>query len=88
LSVEKAGPELAMRMLDEGGGIPEDQLVRIFNRFERLDKPGESKGNGLGLAICESIVHRHGGRIFARNRNDVAGLVVELRLPEGQSSTS
>lgn len=88
LSVEKAGAELAMRMLDEGGGIPEDQLVRIFNRFERLDKPGESKGNGLGLAICESIVHRHGGRIFARNRNDVAGLVVELRLPEGQSSTS
>lgn len=88
LSVRQEGPELVMRMLDESGGIPEDKLTRIFNRFERLDNSGDSKGNGLGLAICESIVHRHGGRIFARNREGVVGLVVELRLPMGESSTS
>jgi signal transduction histidine kinase len=68
-------------MKDEGAGLPEDQLERMFDRFERLDQPsGNSSGNGLGLAICRSIVERHGGRIFASNRSDYSGLCVEVVL--------
>jgi signal transduction histidine kinase len=76
------------RMIDEGPGLPEAKLETIFHRFERVDSTGDAnvKGNGLGLAICRSIVQRHGGTICARNRRDRSGLIVEVRLPEKEQT--
>ncbi len=48
---------------DNAGGIPEDQLKKIFNPFYSNSKTG--KGSGLGLTICHSIVKEHKGRIRA-----------------------
>lgn len=79
--VEEGGCPV-FRMIDSGPGLPEDKLEVIFERFERLDAKTESSGNGLGLAICRSIVQRHGGSIRASNRSDRSGLIMEVRLPE------
>jgi signal transduction histidine kinase len=81
LAVSIEGSWLYLRVIDEGLGLKVDQLVRIFNRFERIESPLNVKGNGLGLAICRSIVERHKGGICAYNRTDRKGLVVEVRLP-------
>ena len=54
---------------DEGPGIPEENLERIFERFY-TDRPQESFGqnSGLGLNISRQIVVAHGGRLYAENR--------------------
>jgi signal transduction histidine kinase len=69
-------------MMDEGPGVPEAQLERIFERFVRYDNTdGKTRGHGLGLAICRSIVVLHGGTIRAENRADRSGLKVIVDLP-------
>lgn len=71
-----------LELRDEGPGLPEDQLPRIFERFVRYEHAdGEKRGHGLGLAICRSIVGLHGGTISAANRTDRSGLIVTVRLP-------
>jgi signal transduction histidine kinase len=56
---------------DEGPGIPEQSMSRVFEPFFRVD-PGRRKsgpGAGLGLAIAKEIVERHGGRLTLQNRS-------------------
>jgi two-component system phosphate regulon sensor histidine kinase PhoR len=64
------GEFIAIDVLDDGPGIPEEDLVRVFERFYRVDKsrardPG---GTGLGLAIVRHLVELHGGTAVASNR--------------------
>lgn len=68
---------------DEGPGLPEAQLERVFDRFFRYEAAGagDRRGHGLGLAICRAIAELHGGRIEARNRADRSGLQVSVTLP-------
>jgi len=61
---------VAIEVQDEGPGIPEEDLGRVFERFYRVDKsrardPG---GTGLGLAIVRHLVELHGGKVVAANR--------------------
>jgi two-component system, OmpR family, phosphate regulon sensor histidine kinase PhoR len=61
---------IAIEVQDEGPGIPEEDLTRVFERFYRVDKsrsrdPG---GTGLGLAIVRHLVELHGGKVMATNR--------------------
>lgn len=65
---------------DQGGGIDEVDLERIFAPFIRLDgsRPGDG-GFGLGLSIARNAVQRQGGRLWAENSGQ--GLRVHLRLP-------
>jgi two-component system phosphate regulon sensor histidine kinase PhoR len=66
------GTRKALIVSDEGPGIPDEDLDRVFERFYRVDKsrardPG---GTGLGLAIVKHLVGLHGGEVHAENRAD------------------
>jgi two-component system sensor histidine kinase ChvG len=64
-------PWVEVAVEDEGPGIPEDRLVKIFDRFY-TDRPAteakRGKNSGLGLSISREIVKSHGGEIWAENR--------------------
>lgn len=71
-----------VRVEDEGPGVAAAQRERIFDRFVRINRPGnEDKGSGLGLAICRSIVELHGGRIFAEPGPGGCGLSMVFEIP-------
>ena len=67
---------------DEGPGIPEADLERVFEPFQRLEesRSRETGGTGLGLAIARSVARGHGGDIVLSNR-PAGGLRTTIRLP-------
>ena len=69
-------------VMDEGPGIPEENLDSIFERFYSERPPEESFGNhsGLGLSISRQIIETHGGRIWAENRVDAEGERIGARF--------
>jgi PAS domain S-box-containing protein len=52
---------------DNGIGIPAPQRARVFDRFTQLHERGEREGSGIGLAIAQRVVDRHGGRIWVED---------------------
>jgi signal transduction histidine kinase len=74
---------IVVRIADEGIGIPTAQLKHIFKRFYRA--PGRVmarvKGTGLGLFIVQSIVKKHGGRVFAESEGRGHGSTFTIQLP-------
>jgi signal transduction histidine kinase len=78
-----AAPVAAWRIvvIDEGIGIPEDELEAVFDSFVQSSKTRTGAGGtGLGLAICREIVDAHRGSIVARNREE-GGAVFEILVP-------
>ena len=73
---------LAITIEDDGPGIAQSDLVRVFEPFVRLEESrnAETGGIGLGMAIARDIVRRHGGDITLSNRNE-GGLRVVVSLP-------
>ena len=82
---EKNGEMVRFTVSDNGTGIPKDDLARVFEMFYTTNhKSADSRrGVGLGLAICQSIIEAHGGKIFAKNREDVTGAEFIFTLPVG-----
>jgi two-component system sensor histidine kinase SenX3 len=74
---------VALRVRDNGVGIPSAELKRIFKRFYRVQSQatGQVKGTGLGLFIVRSIVRRHGGEAFAESEGEGRGSTFTIRLP-------
>ncbi|MFP4431486.1 MAG: sensor histidine kinase [Spirochaetaceae bacterium] len=81
----EGGVEIALN--DTGSGIPEDQLLRVFDRFHRVDpsRSRETGGSGLGLTIARLLVEAHGGRIVAEN-NPQGGSRFCFTLPASPDS--
>ena len=74
IKAEVTGVDVKISVIDQGIGIPEEALTRVFDKFYRV-KPFQHEqvtGTGLGLAICKGFVEAHGGRIWAESR---AGLI-------------
>lgn len=82
LSAELMGNEVHLLIQDEGAGIPEENLPRIFDRFFRGDASRNrgKPGTGLGLSIVASIVRAHGGRIQVASQLGL-GTTVRIVLP-------
>ncbi|WP_449256785.1 DUF4118 domain-containing protein [Bosea sp. (in: a-proteobacteria)] len=71
-----------VEVADEGPGLPEADLERIFDSFYRVRKSDRVRvGTGLGLAICRGFVEAMGGTIRAGNRRDRAGAIFTIRMP-------
>jgi two-component system, OmpR family, sensor histidine kinase KdpD len=71
-----------LQVLDEGVGIPPDDVERIFDKFYRAQKGDQVRaGTGLGLAISRGFVEALKGTITAANRTDRRGAVFTIRLP-------
>jgi PAS domain S-box-containing protein len=89
ISTVRASDGVTVSVIDEGRGVPADKLESIFDRFQQVDASDSRQkgGTGLGLAICRTIVHQHGGRIWAE-QNGSRGAIFRFFLPERASISS
>ena len=90
VSLFREGDQVVLTVEDNGAGIPEEDLPRIFERFYRVDKARSraAGGTGLGLAIVRDTVEKRGGTVEAANRPG-GGAVFTVRWPwrEGGGQT-
>ncbi len=92
INVVRQGEEALFSVQDQGRGIPAGKLESIFERFQQVDVSDsrDKGGTGLGLAICRSVVHQHGGRIWAESKGG-RGSTFYFTLPlfkEGQTASA
>jgi signal transduction histidine kinase len=77
----RSAPGLRLSISDQGVGVPENELERIFDKFVQSSKTNTGAGGaGLGLSICREIASAHGGRIWAEN-NSPSGTSFHLIIP-------
>ncbi|HEY4364162.1 MAG TPA: HAMP domain-containing sensor histidine kinase [Bryobacteraceae bacterium] len=81
ISAHADGDDVLISVADEGPGLPEEALERVFTPFFRVDpsRSRDSGGTGLGLSIVKTCVEASGGSVLCRNRKP-QGLEVILRL--------
>ncbi|HEY0182958.1 MAG TPA: ATP-binding protein, partial [Rhodopila sp.] len=73
---------VTLRVMDEGEGIPPNDVERVFEKFYRSGGADRRRaGTGLGLAICRGFVEAMGGTISAQNRSDRRGALFAITLP-------
>jgi two-component system sensor histidine kinase KdpD len=85
ISGTEARAMVTIAVLDEGPGIPADEVDAIFDRYYRGSRTQETvPGTGMGLSIARDIVAAHGGRIWARNRQ-TTGAEFAFALPVAKS---
>lgn len=85
--LEDSEKRVILRVQDQGIGIAQDDLKRIFKRFQRVGnrlRPNV-KGTGLGLFIVKAIAKKHGGRAFAESEGEGKGTTVTLDLPRASA---
>jgi PAS domain S-box-containing protein len=80
IAVTRQPDGVAIEVRDRGPGLPEGQLTRIFERFERGASMRHYGGLGLGLYVVRQITEAHGGYVTARNAAD-GGACLTVRLP-------
>jgi protein-histidine pros-kinase len=83
ISLKEEGEQIVIEIADDGPGIPQEMLQRVFEPFVRLEE-SRSKvtgGVGLGLSIARGIARQHGGELSLYNATQ-GGLVARLTLPK------
>ncbi|MEW8080041.1 MAG: ATP-binding protein, partial [Candidatus Thiodiazotropha endolucinida] len=75
--------EVVVDICDQGPGIPEDMLEKVFAPFVRVEssRAQHTGGTGLGLGIARNIARAHGGDLALSNRSN-GGLCARLKLPK------
>ena len=89
VSIAHGPGKVSITIDDDGPGIPDDQIERMFEPFTRLEASRNmaTGGTGLGLTLARAILHQHGGSLRLENRRGAGGVVEGLRatmtLPMG-----
>ena len=84
--LKQTGGKVILTVEDQGPGIPEEDLERVFDRFFRVDKARSraAGGTGLGLSIVSDTVRRRGGTVWAENRSEGGAVfTVQWNAAEG-----
>ena len=81
VELHEQGELVVFTVRDEGSGIPDNELPRVFERFYKGDASRAAGGVGLGLAIVKHLVRSHGGTVEASNAPE-GGAVFTVRLPK------
>jgi two-component system sensor histidine kinase KdpD len=86
IKVYSESENAVFEITDNGGGIREDKIDKLFDSFyTAIDNSSDKKhGMGLGLNICKSIVEAHNGKIIAKN-NSIGGASFKFYLPEAKT---
>lgn len=71
---------MLVSILDNGVGIPEEDLTKVFDKFYRVQQAKQVSGTGLGLSICKGIIEAHAGDIWAERRPS-GGTIIRFRVP-------
>jgi signal transduction histidine kinase len=89
IATRNDGDDVVISVRDEGVGIAEEDLSRIFDRFERVETgiAGRIAGTGLGLSIAQEIASLHGGRLWADSELGL-GSTFYLAIPAARSRES
>jgi two-component system phosphate regulon sensor histidine kinase PhoR len=82
ISVAPSDGEVVLAAEDDGAGVEQDDLPRLFERFYRSDRARASRGTGLGLAIVKHVVTSAGGTVEAEG-GPGEGLTIRCRFPAG-----
>ena len=87
VSLRHENAAVVLVVSDNGPGIPEEDIPRIFERFYRVDKARSraTGGTGLGLSIVKQTVQSHGGNITATSIEG-KGTTFEIELPIQQQN--
>jgi signal transduction histidine kinase len=80
ISAAEYPDKIIFSVSDNGIGISEEYISRIFDLFRRLHSQEEYPGTGLGLAICKKIIEQHGGAIWAES-DATSGTTFHFSLP-------
>src|SRR5262249_1803938 len=82
LRIEREENGAAVRVRDNGRGIPPDQIARVFDMFVQIESPvGRGGGVGVGLSLVRSLIELHGGSVEAHSAGLDQGSEFTLPLP-------
>jgi len=89
IKVRWDGDEVIISVIDDGPGIPEDEIPRVFDHLFRgrvtvMDPNNPIDGTGLGLALAKTVVEQHGGRIWVTSKED-EGSTFSFSIPREQT---
>ncbi|MDE7132114.1 MAG: HAMP domain-containing histidine kinase [Lachnospiraceae bacterium] len=82
IEIVQTGITVAVKICDNGVGIPEKEIPFVFDRLYKADDARSSKGSGLGLAIARELVLLQGGKIFVESQKKGISFVMEFPILE------
>ena len=80
VKISHVGTDICIQFIDNGPGVPENELQNIFTPFSRLETSRSTEGYGLGLTICQRAIEHNNGKITAKNGDN--GLIIEVIFPQ------